>query len=63
MFKKTEPRKHRFEPVLILEGKRHDLSNERKRKRDKSYNGERKLGRKVTKLKVDINKIFSYAAS
>lgn len=63
MPKKTKPLKPRFEPVLIIGGKRHRSSNARNRKRDESQNEERNLGRKVKKLNDDINKKYSCDAS
>lgn len=58
MSEKSKPNKPKFEAVLIVVGKRHELRNERKRKRDTSCNKERKLGKKMKKMKADIKGKF-----
>lgn len=44
--------------VLIIGGKWHELPNERKRKRDRSWNEEKKLWKKMKMLKADIKGKF-----
>lgn len=62
MPKNAKPSKPKFEPILIIRGKRRELSNEKKKKRDGSCNEEKKLGSKPKKLKAAIEEKFPYDA-
>lgn len=47
MPKKPELNKPKFEAILIIRGKKRELTNERKRKMDESYNKQKNRERKM----------------
>lgn len=53
--KEPEQSKPKFKPVIIIGGKKHEPTNQKKRKMDESCKEEKKLGREMKKIKSKGN--------